>query len=357
MTARWHVGFWLAALAAFLLAVYLLHGMLLPFVAGMAVAYFLDPLADRLERLGLSRLTATIVITGGFFLLLMLALALVVPVLEGQLVAFAGRLPDYLRALSLRLDPLVGSAKRYLSPHDLDRLRDAVGNYAGTMLGWLVSLLNHVLSGGIAIVNVLSLVFITPVVTFYLLRDWETMVTAVDSWLPRAHAETIRAQFLAIDRTLAGFVRGQATVCLTLGLYYGLALSLAGLDIGLVVGMATGMLSFIPYVGSMSGFVVAMGLALAQSPNWTLPGVVLGIYLVGQLVEGNVLTPRLVGNQVGLHPVWVIFALLAGGALFGFLGILLAVPVAAVIGVLIRFGLHSYLASTLYEAGAGPEAE
>jgi predicted PurR-regulated permease PerM len=206
----------------------------------------------------------------------------------------------------------------------------------------------RVLTGSLAVVNLLSLVFITPVVTFYLLRDWDRIVAKVDSWLPRDHADIIRVQMGEINRTLSGFIRGQATVCLALGTIYGVGLSLVGLDLGLVIGMTSGMLSFIPYLGSITGFVTGMGLAFAQGADWHLPAMVAGVFAFGQVMEGNVLTPKLVGDKVGLHPVWIMFALLAGGTLFGFVGILLAVPVAAVIGVVVRFALSHYLASPIY---------
>jgi predicted PurR-regulated permease PerM len=211
-----------------------------------------------------------------------------------------------------------------------------------------LAVFSHLVTGSLAVFNVLSLVFITPVVTFYLLRDWKTVTRLVDSWLPRAHAETIRTQLRAIDVTLAGFVRGQAMVCVALASFYGLGLTVVGLDLGLVVGLAAGLGSFIPYFGTVSGFVVGLGLAVAQSQDWTLAAMVAGVFVVGNLLEGNILAPKLVGEKIGLHPVWVIFALLAGGALFGFLGILLALPVTAVIGVLTRFALSRYLESSLY---------
>ncbi len=342
------VRFWLIALGVFVLLLWLLRGVLLPFAAGAAAAYFLDPLADRLERLGLSRIIATTVITFVFVLLVVAVLLLVVPVLENQIVAFAQRLPGYAEALQERAAPLWKQVRRYLTPSEIQQLKGAAGDYAGTAVGWVAALFGRVLTGGAALVNILSLLFITPVVTFYLLRDWDLIKARIDSWLPRAHAPVIRDQLRQIDTTLAGFLRGQATVCLVLGAFYGIGLTVVGLDLGLIVGFTAGLVSFIPYLGSISGFVVGVGMALAQGDGWALPGMVAGVFLVGQLIEGNFLTPKLVGDKVGLHPVWIIFALLAGGSLFGFLGILLAVPVAAVVGVLVRFALAGYLNSPIY---------
>lgn len=348
MTSAQRYRFWLIGFAVSLALLYVLRGMLLPFVAGMAVAYFLDPLADRLERSGLSRLAATGVITAAFFLVVVLALIILVPVLEDQVLAFVHKVPGYIDTLNERLQPLLVEAKKRLSPRDIEKLRSSAGEYAGTAVTWALGAVRGVLTGSLAVFNVLSLVFITPVVTFYLLRDWDKMVAKVDSWLPRDHADTIRLQMREINRTLSGFIRGQATVCLCLGMIYGIGLSMVGLDLGLVIGMASGMLSFIPYLGSITGFVTGMGLALAQGADWHLPAMVAGVFVVGQVAEGNFLTPKLVGDKVGLHPVWIMFALLAFAALFGFVGLLLAVPVAAVIGVLVRFALGRYLSSPLY---------
>ncbi|MTJ83948.1 MAG: AI-2E family transporter [Telmatospirillum sp.] len=344
--------FWLAGFAVFVLLLFLLRGILLPFVAGMAIAYLLDPLAHRLERAGLSRSAATVVITIAFFLVMVTAGLLLVPLIEQQVAEFAVRVPDYVHQLFRRADPLWRSAKAHLSAKDLEQIRAAGGEYAGTAASWLAGFVTRLVTGSLVVVNVLSLVFITPVVTFYLLRDWQGITRRFDNWLPRAHAVTIREQLHQIDMTLAGFVRGQALVCVTLGAFYGVGLTAVGLDLGLVVGFAAGLGSFIPYLGCISGFLVSMGLSLAQSPDWTLPGMVSGVFLAGNLLEGYVLAPKLVGEKIGLHPVWVIFALLAGGALFGFLGILLALPVTAVIGVLTRFALSRYLASSLYRGDA-----
>ena len=349
MRPEQRVRYWLIAIAALLIAVYLLRGILLPFVAGMAVAYFLDPLADRLERMGASRLVATIIITVGFFVLAGLGVILVLPVLEGQITAFATRIPGYIQGLVERAGPMLAAVERYLSPEDVERLRDAVGNYAGTVVGWIANVLRGVLSGSLALVNLLSLLFITPVVTFYLLRDWDRMLAKMDGWLPRRRAAVIREQVREINRTLSGFVRGQASVCLILAVFYGVGLTIVGLELGLIVGIGAGLISFVPYLGSIAGFLVGVGLALAQSSEWGLAIAVAAVFLIGQAIEGNFLTPKLVGDRVGLHPVWVIFALLAGGALFGFVGVLLAVPVAAVIGVLARFALQRYLDSPLYD--------
>lgn len=341
-------GFWVAGLLVFLILLWLLRAILLPFVAGMAVAYFLDPVADRLQRLGLGRAGATLILILLFFMAAPLAIFLLAPVIGSQVSEFVRRFPVDAQQLIDRGQPLWSAAKAHLSPDDMQRLRDAAGDYAGTVAQWLGGMATGLVSGSLIVVNILSLLFITPVVAFYLLRDWHGLTARIDDWLPRHHAETIRGQLRAINKILAGYARGQALVCLILGGVYGVGLTLVGLDLGLVVGFATGFLCFIPYVGTVSGFLIAMALAAAQSVGWALPMQVAGVFLVGHLLESYILAPRLVGRNIGLHPVWVIFALLAGGSLFGLLGVLLALPLAAVIGVLIRFMLARYLESPIY---------
>lgn len=351
MTPGRQLRFWLLGFVLFLVVVYLLRGILLPFVAGMAVAYFLDPVCDRLERLGMSRTWATTVVTIAFALVVIALLLILVPPLQSQIIDFAERLPAMIARLREIALPIVRELEQRLRLDGMGQVRDALSGQAGTILAWIGGAVAGVVTSGIAIANLLSLVFITPVVAFYLLRDWDRIVEHVDSWLPRAHAEVIREQCRRIDDTLAGWVRGQATVCLLLATYYGIGLTLVGLDFGLVVGLMSGLLSFIPFVGSITGFVASLGIALAQYNEWQPVLIVLAIFISGQMIEGNLLTPKLVGDRVQLHPVWVIFALLAGGALFGFVGVLLALPVAAVIGVLARFALARYLESRYYRFG------
>ncbi|WP_114391845.1 AI-2E family transporter [Oleisolibacter albus] len=347
------VRFWLIGFSVFVLLLWLLGEVLGPFVAGMAVAYLLDPLVDRLERSRVPRWLATTLVLLSFVVVVLLALLLLFPLLRGQVEQLIHSVPGWVEWARNEAMPKLEALVARLAPEDVERLRTAVGDYAGTAVSWVGNVLRGVFSGGVAIVDIISVLLITPVVAFYMLRDWDKLLTAIDGWLPRPHAETIREQAREVDRTLAGFVRGQASVCLALGLFYAVALSLSGLKFGLIVGLFAGLLSFIPYVGSLTGFLASVGIAFFQYDEMWRVGLVAGIFIVGQAVEGNVLTPKLVGDRVGLHPVWVMFALLAAGSLFGFVGVLLAVPVAAVIGVLVRFGLRQYMASPLYIGGVG----
>ncbi len=355
---RRQVVFWLVSFALFFILTYLFRGILLPFVAGMATAYFLDPVCDRLERAGLSRTLATTIVTVLFLLLVVAVILLVLPTLAGQLADFLEKAPRYVEVLRGQLTRLIEFLEARVAPEILERAREAALSSATSYAGWITKALGELVTGGVAVANLISLLVITPVVAFYLLRDWDPLVARIDGWLPRQHAEVVREQIAKIDETLAGFVRGQVTVCMILGAFYAVGLTLAGLDFGLVIGLIAGLLTFIPYVGALIGGLLAIGLALVQFDDWTRVLIVAAIFAVGQAVEGNVLTPKLVGERVGLHPVWVIFALLAGGALFGFVGVLLALPVAAVIGVLVRFTLDQYLQSDIYWGhGAAPPAD
>ncbi len=335
------------------LLLYLLSGVLLPFVAGLLVAYFLDPVADRLERLGCSRTLATAAITVSFFVLVVAVAAVLLPLLQGQVMGLVGKAPAAVSALREQAGPLLERLQTTLTEEQVARLRDAAGSYAGEAARWLGALIGRVLSGGAAFFQILSLLVITPLVSFYLLRDWDRIVARFDELMPRDIAPDVRAQLREIDRIIAAWVRGQATVCVLLGAWYGIGLTLIGLEFGLGVGFLTGLISFVPYFGMGLGLAVALGIAFAQFSGFVPFVLVAGVFAAGQVVDAYLLTPRLVGEKVGLHPVWVIFALLAGGALFGFTGVLLAVPVAAVIGVVVRYAIARYRDSSYY-LGGGP---
>ncbi len=354
MTTREQLRYWGVGLLVAGVAVWLLSGVMLPFVAGMAVAYFLDPIADRLETWRFSRTAATALVLLLFFLAVVVLMLLIVPVLQSQVVGFIGRLPAY---IALARDTFLPGLADVLSRVGIDLkadLRDALAGVAADIVGVVGRIVQQAWSGGLAFFNIVSLLVITPIVAFYLLRDFDRIVDRIDSWLPRQHADEIRKIGGQIDEVMAGFVRGQGTVCLILGTFYAVALSLAGLEFGLIIGIISGLLSFIPFVGAVLGLVLSLVPAITQFwPDYVQIGVIVGIFAVGQFLEGNFLTPRLLGGRIGLHPVWVMFALLAGGALFGFVGVLLAVPVAAAVGVLVRYFLEQYLSSRLY-LGPGP---
>ncbi|MBN9445203.1 MAG: AI-2E family transporter [Bosea sp. (in: a-proteobacteria)] len=350
MTLQRQIGFWLGSLIVFVLFLVLLRDILLPFIAALALAYLLDPLADRLERVGLSRLAATIVILVVAILIFALVLILLVPLLGQQLAGLVARLPeDAAKLQTLVLEKGAPWLERFGGGDLAKQAQSSLGDLVGQATKWVGGLLQSLWTGGTAIVGVFSLLVLTPVIAFYLLVDWDRMVATVDTWLPRDHRETIRGLVREMDTAIAGFLRGQALVCLLLGTFYAIGLSVVGVNFGALIGIISGFLSFIPYVGSLTGLVLSVGVAIVQFwPDWTWPLAALGVFLVGQFLEGNIFQPKFVGDSIGVHPVWLMFALLAFGTLFGFVGLLLAVPLAAVIGVLCRFALRQYLASNLY---------
>ncbi|HKS60386.1 MAG TPA: AI-2E family transporter [Xanthobacteraceae bacterium] len=355
MTLTRQMTFWVLTLLAGVIALYILREILLPFVAGMALAYLLDPLANRLERLGVNRMVASIIIIGAFVLAFVILLLIFVPVIIGQFGAFIDNLPGYVSRLqTLAMDPNRVWLRKIVG----EGVADAqIGDIVKQGAGWAATFLKSLWSGGQALISVFSLVVVTPVVAFYLLSDWDRMVRTVDNWIPLQHRGTVHGLMREMDDAIAGFVRGQTAVCLILGSFYAVALTLTGLNFGLLIGLVSGIITFIPYVGSMTGLVLAAGVAIAQFwPEYTPILVVLGIFFAGQFLEGYVLAPKLVGESIGLHPVWLMFALFAFGYLFGFVGLLIAVPLAAVIGVLMRFALRRYLESPFYtgEPASGP---
>lgn len=360
---RQQIRFWLIAAVLAGLLLYLFSDVLLPFVAGMVLAYFLDPVADRLQRLGLSRLTATIIILVAFIIVFLLALMIVIPVLASQTSDFAARMPEYLsrlQELMTSFDPQWLERRFGVEPGDL---REGLNSLLRSGVGFLTTIFQSIWTSGVALFGVFSLLLVTPVVAFYMLLDWDRMIAVVDAWIPRDHVKTVRQLATEINEATAGFVRGQGTLCLVLGVMYAVGLTAIGLNFGILIGLFAGLISFIPYVGSLVGLFLSVGVAVVQFwPDWIWIVATAGIFFLGQFIEGNILQPRLVGKSVGLHPVWLMFALFAFGALFGFVGLLIAVPAAAAIGVLVRFALSRYLASPLYrghaeEAAAPDEAQ
>lgn len=349
------VLFWVAAFAVIVLLLWLLADILLPFVVGMAIAYLLTPMTDRLERMGVPRLVAALVMITLMVLVFVVLILLIAPVLGGQLGAFISNVPNYVSRLqslaqTLVSDPQLPWIKKFLG--ESFESNKSISDLVGQGVGWVTTFLKSLWSGGRSLVSLFSLIVITPVVAFYLVYDWHRMVAKVDSWIPVHNRDTVRELAREVDRAIAGFVRGQTAVCLVLGSFYAVALTLVGLNFGLLIGLVSGLITFIPYVGSMTGLILSLGVAVAQFwPEGTWIVAVLVIFLIGQFVEGNILAPKLVGDSVGLHPVWLIFALLAFGYLFGFVGLLVAVPLAATIGVLVRFALRRYLESSLYTGG------
>jgi predicted PurR-regulated permease PerM len=317
-------------------------------VLAAVIAYFLDPVAGRLHRIGVPRGLAALLLVLGMVAMALLALLLLYPLLISQVTVLLQRLPSYVLGVGQAMrDALVALSERVPDVFD-QRLQDLAVGQAGAIISWLGTSLARLIGGGVALFNVFTLVTVTPVVAFYLLRDWPRMLLRMDAWLPRRSAATLRQLARDTDRLLSAWLRGQLLCCALLAVYYAAALSAIGLELGLTVGLVSGILSFIPYIGSITGMITALGLALAQFGTWNGVLVVLAIFVTGQVIEGYIIYPRLLGDRVELHAVWVIFALFAGGVAFGFLGVLLAVPIAAVAGVIARYWLRRYLESPLY---------
>ncbi|MGN0914068.1 MAG: AI-2E family transporter [Alphaproteobacteria bacterium] len=340
--------FWLTLFVLFCASVYILRSVLLPFVAGIIIGYLLDPLTSKFTKLGLNRTLATFLVLFLVIITLVPALIILFGVIDEQLGRFIAVVPQYIGSLIQKIEPLIIELQDRFPNLEPDKIKDYLRNNATNGLKLVGSVFRSVITGGFAFFNLLSLLLITPVVTFYMLRDWDKFIAKVDSLLPRSSKASIRQQAREIDRTLSGFIRGQFSVCVLLGTYYSLGLYFVGLELGVLVGFIAGLISFIPYVGSIVGFVVSLGIAFAQFDSLMPIIQVVIVFITGQFLEGNFLTPKLVGENVGLHPVWVMFALLAGGVLLGFLGLMIAVPVAAIIGVLIRHAIENYKKSSLY---------
>lgn len=340
--------FWLTLFVLFCCFVYILRSVLLPFVAGIIIGYLLDPLATRFQKLGMNRGWATIAVMVLVILIMVPAFILLINLIDEQLGIFIKVVPNYVGSLIKKAEPLLADLESRFDGFSAERIKEYMRSSMSNNLAILGKIIRGIVTSSMAIINLISLLLITPVVAFYMLRDWNTFIAKVRSLLPRRSKRSIEVQAREIDRTLSGFIRGQVSVCVILGTFYAVGLHLVGLDLGLMVGFLAGIISFIPYVGSISGFIVSIILAFAQF-NSLMPIVnVVIVFLIGQFLEGNFLTPKLVGDNVGLHPVWVMFALLAGGVLLGFLGLMIAVPVAAVIGVLIRHAIINYKKSNLY---------
>jgi predicted PurR-regulated permease PerM len=347
-SSHFRLWFWAGGALLFFWFLSLIKSILLPFVVGMLTAYFLDPAVRRLRGWGLSRGTSAAAITTSFFVVAIGLGILLVPPIGHQLSALLRELPDDLHRLQMKYGQDIERYLSRLGSDQVDTIKDSLGNYSSALLGWAGGMATGVLQSGLALLNILSLIFITPIVAFYLLRDWHVMVVRFYALLPRDQSHLIREQLHAIDQTLSGFIRGQTNVCLIMASCYGILLSLVGLNFGLLIGIATGLLLFIPFVGYAACFALSMIIAVFQFPDNMHIMLVFAIYTCGLVIESSVLTPRLVGGKVGLHPLWIIFGMLAGAALFGFVGILISVPVTAVMGVLVRFAIAGYLHSSLY---------
>lgn len=357
MTVARPTAFWLTIAIVALVSLVLLREILLPFAIGMALAYLLVPAVDRLERIGINRglaaLVLVLVLGVGFVGLVLVML----PTLVGELRFLVDEFPRYVARVQSLLADTGRPWLRQIMGQEL-RIEESVTHTVAAMGStWLDDLLRSAWSSGKALFSLLSLLVVVPIVSIYLLADWNRMIATIDGWLPAQHLEDVRAVGREIHDTVAGFVRGQIVICLILSVFYATALRLTGLNHAVVIGITAGLISFVPYLGAGAGLVVAMCVAVAQFwPDWTLLAVVAAIFLIGETLADYVLSPRIIGSRVKLNPVWLMFALFAFGYLFGFVGLIIAIPLAASLGVILRFAMRKALVSPDLNATAAPTA-
>jgi predicted PurR-regulated permease PerM len=345
---------WIVFILLALLA-YATRAILLPFVAGLGVAYLLDPLADKLEEHKFPRWAAAATILSIFFALVTLLLIGVWPLVKSQIISIAHNFPAYVQSVMPMIDDLLGSLRTNMGiavDTNAESLIAAVMGEATDQIGLII---RQFVGQGLAFFNVITLLIISPVVAFFLLRDWDLIVAKVDHWIPQEKSAGTRILFTKIDAALAGFVRGQTLVAITMATLYSIGWTMAGLNYGLILGIIAGVLAYVPFVGALFAGFLAILVAIGQfGGDYSSILAVASVYLVVQLLEAVVLTPRFIGTRVGLHPVWVLFAIFAGGELMGLVGILIALPVAAASGVLVRYGIDIYLDSALHK-GVGDQ--
>lgn len=331
------------------LFLYAVSGILLPFVLAFVLAYFLNPLTKKLTRRKWGRTISSCVVVSGFCVFLSALFLIFIPILQIQVLSFMTRVPVIVSAIWDKIQMIISYSQHTLSADQMHQLSDAVNETAFSILNSLAAWLLNLLTGSIVVFNVISLLFVTPVVLFYVLKDWNQVSDHIKKLVPPKYKNQTTSLWREINMTLAGFIRGQTMVCLFLAVFYGIGLSLVGLDLGALIGLLSGVLSFVPYIGFLTGVILSVLLALSQGVSWGIWAGIGAVFLIGQILESYILTPKLVGESVGLHPVWVIFALLAGGVLFGFVGVLVAVPVAGILGVFLRRLIKWYTASELYK--------
>jgi predicted PurR-regulated permease PerM len=356
MSLRNQVLIWIGLFVLAILLLWVFRSILLPFVVGLTLAYLFNPVVNWLQRLGIGRSWGAMLVLAGVIVLLVGLLLALVPLVAAQVVGLVGGLPGYVASVQELLRQWAPQFTEWLGPERTAQLENSLADLIGRGVE-LAGLITATLAqSGLTVINTIAVLFITPVVAFYLLVDWEGMMRKADDLLPRQHQAEIRGVLGDIDRAMAGVIRGQGGVILVLCVYYATALTLSGLNYGLAIGLIGGLLSFVPYVGFLVGFVLSMTVALVQfwPDRWVFVLIILAIYLVGQFLEANILYPKLVGQSININPVWLMFALFAFALLFGVVGLLLAVPLAAISGVLTRFALMKYQQSALY---LGPEPE
>jgi predicted PurR-regulated permease PerM len=348
MTIKERNIYWLIIILSISVFLFQVREILLPFFLGGVVAYFLNPVIYKLEKFKLSRGSSSALLTILFFLIISVLVISIVPIFYEQGTILTKKMPEYRAAFKANLFPKINKFAHKIDPVYLSKAQGSIENIMHSFVEFITGFVTNLFKSSLNILNLISLIFITPIITFYLLNDWERMINKIRLYLPVKYKEVMLGELKKIDTILSAYIRGQTLVCVSLACYYGLSLQLINLNYGFLIGCLTGMLAFIPYVGAAMGIVLAVIMAILQFGTFSKVMLVISIFIIGQVVEGNFITPKLVGDRIGVHPVLMLFAMLAGAVLFGFIGVLLAVPTAAIIGVLVRFMLAKYLKSSLY---------
>lgn len=350
-----HLIFWSASAFLFIGFVWLFKGVLTPFILGIAIAYLLNPVVNSLTKLKIPRLAAVTLILLSFFVFVIGVITLAAPPVAREASALAESFPSYIDKLIEFINPYLGMAQERFGGNYTENIQGFLKDNVGKIVSLSGGLAGGLASGGQVVVGFFTTLLLTPLVAFFMMQEWPKITKWVNDLIPRKNEKTIQGLLKKMDFKVAGFVRGQITVAFFLGVIYAIALTIAGLNYGFLIGITAGFLSIIPLVGSTVGLLVSVVVAWFQTGELSYVAIIAAIFFVGQIVEGNILTPKLVGDSVGLHPLWVLFALLAGASLFGIVGMLLGVPIAAVIGVLISFSISEYKASSLYAEKAPVE--
>lgn len=345
---EYHIRFWLLAIIGFCSALWLLSGVLTPFVLALAIAYFLNPVVSAMCKIGAPRWLGSLIVLVTFITIVTTVTILLYPLVQAQVVELVNSFPSYVEKLQSELWPRVKDVLEHVPAVDLEKLQGNFSQYTNNIMQFFGRVLGQVVTSSMALLDILALLILTPIVAFYLMRDWPKMLAKVDSYLPVRHAPTIRRELHNIDTMIAGFIRGQALVSLALATFYSIGLSLAGLKYGMVIGLCSGILNFIPIVGTLIGIITSLTMAFIQFDTFGQIAMVAGVFAAAQVLDGYFLTPKLVGDRVGLHPVWIIFAVIAGGKLLGLLGVIIAVPFAGTLAILIRLGLRQYRRSKYF---------
>lgn len=341
--------FWFTIFLIICGVLWLFKDVLAPFFIGFIIAYLLNPLIRKLQTDKFSRKAATLVILSTFFITVIVLVAAIAPIATRELTEFAKDFPGYLNDLWAQIQPTVNRVQAFLGLNYTGSFADTVQPFLGQASETGKGLIQRVFSGGIAFIDFTVTFFVTPIVAYFLMKDWPKITKWVDDLMPKNHENDLSQIFKSIDQKLAGFIRGQLTVCFVLGVAYAVALTIAGLKYGFLIGLLSGLLSIIPFVGSVVGLTAAVIVAWFQAGEMSYVAIIAAIFLIGQFLEGNFLSPKLVGDSVGMHPLWVLFSVMAGGTVFGIAGMILAVPVAAIAGVLISFFIGIYRKSAFYK--------